>query len=912
MLPRMFSIATTSRGRRTLPLPSTRALGRWVLRHREALWAALLVTIAAIAHGYNMASFPYFESDEGTYMAQAWSLIKMRELAPYTYWYDHAPGGWVQIAVWTTLTGGFHAFGPPVISGRILMLLMHIASAAMVYCIARSVTRSALAPTIAVLAFALSAYGIYYHRRVLLDNIATFWMLLSIALLLSKNLSLNRVWLSAAALGISILSKELTIFLVPVLAYLVWFQVQGTQRWLAAIGWVAIVGTIFSSYLLLAVLKGELFPTGTWLGGTHEHVSLLGSLQYQTGRGRDGGFRDLNSSFWNAMRVWSVEEPLLTYAGNVAMLASLLLLPWRRLIGVLGITTLSLWLFTGRGGVTLPFYLVPLLPLLAINLGVVLGTIVDGVRALLRRIRGGMVINGVVQIGVAAGVLAFIPLGYANPNLEFRDDPLVLWRSRQAEVHTVAANWVIQNLPRESKIVIDQSMWLELHDIPGQTQQFDNAHYYWKVKEDPEVREEVFQSDWRAADYIITTNQVLGDMGSFQDPLLNDVLRHSTVVTQFDTGGWPVIVRQVHRPYLANGDEVLRRTWESYRERFIENGRVVDRGADGRTTSEGQAYALLRAVYADDKATFDSVWEWTKTHLQQESGLLAWHWGKQPDGRQGVLDAGTATDADQDAALALLFARKRWGDARYEQEALGILTGIWERTTTQVNGQRVLVAGEWAREGNPVVNPSYFAPYAYRIFAEADPRHNWIELVGSSYDILERINADPRFGGAAGVAPNWVALDATTGALQPAQQFGEYANQFSSDASRLPWRLALDCLWFNERRAFAALNELDLPARAYVADGKILSAYRTDGVPASGGESISMYAGAMGQLMFNLDRSLPEQVYREKIAAAYHETQDGAYWGHPDNYYDQNWAWFATALVNQRLGNLWEQKPDMF
>jgi hypothetical protein len=33
-------------------------------------------------------------------------------------------------------------------------------------------------------------------------------------------------------------------------------------------------------------------------------------------------------------------------------------------------------------------------------------------------------------------------------------------------------------------------------------------------------------------------------------------------------------------------------------------------------------------------------------------------------------------------------------------------------------------------------------------------------------------------------------------------------------------------------------------------------------------------------------------------AAAYRDTPAGANWGDPDNYYDQNWAWFATALAN--------------
>ena len=132
----------------------------------------------------------------------------------------------------------------------------------MLYCVARRISGSVTVAVLASLLFALSPYGIYFHRRVLLDNITTFWMLLSILLLVSRSLSLRRVWLSAVALGISILSKEVTIFLVPVLAYLVFYRADRSHRWFATIGWVALVSSIVSLYVLMAILKGELFPTG--------------------------------------------------------------------------------------------------------------------------------------------------------------------------------------------------------------------------------------------------------------------------------------------------------------------------------------------------------------------------------------------------------------------------------------------------------------------------------------------------------------------------------------------------------------------------------------------------------------------------------------------------------------------------
>src|SRR5690606_15031748 len=199
-------------------------------------------------HGVNVFQFPYYETDEGTYMSQAWAVLYQGSLAPYTYWYDHAPVGWMLIALWTWLTGGIYTFGTAVDSGRVFMLALQLGSTFLVYRIARQASGSILAASIASLSFALSAYGIYYHRRVLLDNITVFWMLLSILALVGERLTLRHVWASAAALGVSILSKELTIFLIPCLAYLVFRRSHPSQRWFSTVGWLAIVVSVCSTY----------------------------------------------------------------------------------------------------------------------------------------------------------------------------------------------------------------------------------------------------------------------------------------------------------------------------------------------------------------------------------------------------------------------------------------------------------------------------------------------------------------------------------------------------------------------------------------------------------------------------------------------------------------------------------------
>jgi endo-1,4-beta-D-glucanase Y len=890
---------------------------RRLLRRWEWALIGVILLIAGLAHGINMFDFPYQENDEGTYMSQAWAVTELGELAPYTYWYDHAPLGWIQIAGWTISTGGIYAFGTAVDSGRVLMLVVQVVSTFALYRVARNISGSVAAATLTSLTFALSAYGIYYHRRVLLDNIATLWMLLSILPLVSGRLTLSRVWISAFALGVSILSKEVTLFVAPTLAYLVFYRADKEHRRFAAFGWSAIVGCIFSTYFLMAALKGELFPPGTLLGGTSEHVSLIGTLRYQASRGEGGGLFDPDSLFWENAYAWSRAEPLLVVGGSVAALISVVLMRRHRLVGIMGLATLSLWAFLAKGGEVIEFYLVPLLPLLALNLGLVLGILANAIRSAFRRYPsvGAVIARGILL--AALGVF-FALLATRVAELGPQDEPYELWNGREALAQRQAIEWVRANLPTDSVIMIDNYAYTALHDPPGGAKEFDGAHYYFKVQSDPEVRDDVLGGDWRNVDYILATNTMKDHAYNQNLGLVREALDHSTPIASFDTGGYPVEIRRVNdtQQLPAPTDPLLANTWESYEDRFIEGGRVdVDPYVNQQTTSEGQAYAMLRAVYMDDREAFDEVWRWTKENLQvRGDDLLAWRWGERPDGTTGVLDEGSATDADTDAALALLFAAKRWEAPEYEREALRILDGIWGEETVLVGGERVVVAGDWARGEESswaVVNPSYFAPYAYKIFAEADPGHPWEELVHSSYNVFGRIRASSELGGEAGLAPNWLVLNTESGELLPADDLGPGASEFSYDASRIPWRISLDYLWFEDDRARETLKSLYLPRRELEDSGRLFAAYDPNGRPTVDYEVLSMYAGVVPGLLVGGGEKLECRVFAEKIMIWYRNGPEGAYWGDPDNYYAQNMAWFATAVIDGSMSDIWAEQETI-
>ena len=522
---------------RSASRPSLRqSVAETVAEHPHLLMLTGVLLIAGLAHGINLGRYPYYENDEGAYISQAWSLINQGKLAPYTYWYDHAPGGWIQIAGWVLLTGGFHTAGNSVTTVRLLMLVMQLLSTALVFRIATRVTGKGWVGLLASLLYCVSAYGIYYHRRVLVDNITTFWMLLAIDVLLARTVSLYRVWFSGLALGIAILSKEIAMFLIPAIGALVFMKSDPRLRWMALVTWSSIGAAIVSLYVLLAALKGELFPAGTLLGGTARHVSLVCSLQYQASRGRDGGILSMGSGFWLNMKHWVLAEPLLVLGGTAAAVACVLLVRRRMTAGIIGLCCLSLWLFMARGGIVISFYLLPLLPLLAICFAV-------AVEMLTQLSRKRWVAGAVTAVCLASAVGGVV---YSYADGDAAMSPGKLWQSQESEAQLQAKNWLIAHVPDGSSIVMDDSLWTDVHD--GSTgHSYRLAHWYWKVDRDPAIHDQVFDGDWRRVDYVVASPQMISDAQRAHLALVTDAVIHSRPIIAFDTGGWPIEIREVDR-----------------------------------------------------------------------------------------------------------------------------------------------------------------------------------------------------------------------------------------------------------------------------------------------------------------------------------------------------------------------------
>src|SRR4051812_28890176 len=77
--------------------------------------------------------------------------------------------------------------------------------------------------------------------------------------------------------------------------------------------------------------------------------------------------------------------------------------------------------------------------------------------------------------------------------------------------------------------------------------------------------------------------------------------------------------RQV--PIVFSQKQLLTSLWESYKKEYLEPQtlRTLDKQQDNITTSEGESYTMLRAVWMDDRATFDASYQWSKDNLQHDN-----------------------------------------------------------------------------------------------------------------------------------------------------------------------------------------------------------------------------------------------------------------------------------------------------
>ena len=335
-------------------------------------------------------------------------------------------------------------------------------------------------------------------------------------------------------------------------------------------------------------------------------------------------------------------------------------------------------------------------------------------------------------------------------------------------------------------------------------------------------------------------------------------------------------------------DALLARTWAGYRSRFIApDGRVVRPEHGNDTVSEGQAYAMLRAAWMNDQATFDSVWRWTKQRLSRGGtaapALLAWRWTVDA----GVADKNVASDADADVALALLVGARRWPRSAdtYRTAARAMLMDLIEHVVVlDDEGRTLFLPGEWADERSEgrglVLNPSYLAPASFRAFHQATGDGRWLALADGSYDVLEAICNGP----SGTMAPDWIRW--WSDERWTAESRG--ADSTGWDAVRVPWRVGTDWLWFQHPRSRAYLDRCVQP----VIKRRLEAGHGMTVRPAESGDAgESEHPLANAMFSFALQSAADRDRLLARLLPAIELKGSRAYFAEPNRYYVNSLAY---------------------
>jgi intracellular septation protein A len=472
----------------------------------------ILLILTATVRLINLMGSPARLDDEGTYMAQAYAVAEWGELAHYTYWYDHPPAGWLQLALWTVISGpGFG--GNAVAAGRYLMVIVAVITAALLWTLARRVEMSRWAAAAAVAVFALSPLAISLGRTVYLDNLAIAWVLGALVLLCSPRYRLSAMFGAATCFGIAVLTKETMLLLLPMFAWLVWTRTAPVTRRYALAVFVAVFGVVVSTYLLMAVLRGELIPGPG-------HVSLWDGIRFQLWQRATGGALDDPYSL-NRQTVdqWLRLDPALPFLAVPIALAALFvkrLRPFAVGLAILIVTILR------PGYLPAPFILsaLPLTALLAAGTGELalryLFRTVEQRSVGVRRLRVPALAAGALIVSITVSL--WLP---THHGLMGSDDDAPMRQAQQ---------WIEQNVPKSDRLIVDDALWVDLIR-DGR----DRRNVVWAYKVDTDEQVQGWAPDgWTDYDWVVTRASLRASMRP--NGVFTDAVAHSQPAATFGSG----------------------------------------------------------------------------------------------------------------------------------------------------------------------------------------------------------------------------------------------------------------------------------------------------------------------------------------------------------------------------------------
>lgn len=272
------------------------------------------------------------------------------------------------------------------------------------------------------------------------------------------------------------------------------------------------------------------------------------------------------------------------------------------------------------------------------------------------------------------------------------------------------------------------------------------------------------------------------------------------------------------------------------------------------TVSEAIAYGMMITVYMDDgsngaKDMFDKLYNTWKSNGGNGGGM---NWRIGCDG-----GSGSASDADFDAALALIMASKQWSNDGYLNDAKSIISWIGSH---DIDGNNSVKGGSnWS----DAFNPSYGTLANFELFAKVTGDSKWNSVkTKAEQDLLACQNSKT------GLVPDWCDWNSH----QPTKTSANVAQAddpgFFDDAARTPWRMAWAYYWYGNSNAKKFNDKIVswMYKESKMNAAGINSGYYVDGRSSSARDVFvsSTFSGGMGLAAASSDEAEPflETVYK--------------------------------------------------
>lgn len=248
------------------------------------------------------------------------------------------------------------------------------------------------------------------------------------------------------------------------------------------------------------------------------------------------------------------------------------------------------------------------------------------------------------------------------------------------------------------------------------------------------------------------------------------------------------------------------------------------------TTSEAHGYGMiifaLMAGFDDSaKIYFDGMVNLFDSHRSIiNHNLMSWV----IDPVEGNSDG--ATDGDMDIAYSLILAYNQWGnngDIHYKTKADSIINFGIKGDDVRTNGSKRTTLGDW---DNSLYNtrPSDWMAGHMKAYHALTNDGFWLEASDTIYSLIAQIST--KYSSTTGLMPDFV-VDKNPAPAEPDFLEAETDGDYSWNACRFPWRIAVDYAHYGTSAAKEHINKMLTWLKNASNDSpeKIIAGYKLDG-----------------------------------------------------------------------------------